>query len=233
VIISHKHEFVFTSPLKVGSSTAQATLLGSNLLGEGDYHSGCVENIADRKIFDIADSLPTDFFKDDNSDSAKLTAKARLTHATPSVLFDMGLLTEQQLNDYLFVSIVRNPIERYISAWLLDGGGTLEGLIFKIDNGLLPQAMSFSCPKDYFYHQDKRLNNIKILCTQTLDDSLPSFVRACGGSVVYPKRIKQSAYPEWAKRHYSQWLPLKQLKALYDLLADEIEFYHLVTGRDL
>lgn len=232
MIISHKHKLVFTRPMKVGSTSVQAMLLNSGILGDGDYHSGGVENCFDKGFTGM--KLP-ESLTEGKSSKELIQLKLKLVHATPTLLKELGLLTYKQLIDYTFISVLRNPIERFMSAWVMEviggyylGNSYLE-LLKMIDKNDLPYITLFSKPEDYFCYKGKQLPHVNILETATLTKDVYTVLEGCNTSVT-AVHAKKTNYPAWAKGHYTDYIPKAQLENLYGLLSTEIQFYEHITG---
>lgn len=220
MLISHKNKFVLTRPMKVGSTSAQFILITSGLLGAEDYHSGIVENIFDGGFFNT--QLP----------ETCTATKPELIHATPTKLQDLGLLSEEQVQTYTFINLIRNPVDRFMSAWLMEviGGfyiGDSKKLFFDmLETKDTPYMISTNSLKAYSYHKNKLLPNIKFINTKNLIPELGSF---CGKSLE-PVQLKESVKLPWMVGKYTNYLPKTALKALKTLLAEDIDFYETITG---
>ena len=204
--------------MKVGSSSTQAALIGA---GIADYHSGTVENCFDEG------------FQDTKLPDGISIPKLNLIHATPDFLHEKGLLTEEMLETYSFIGLIRNPIERFLSAWIMEviGGYFLGNSYLKFVKMLeekdLPYIFTHSCSKDYVSFEGKLLPNICYVNTKHLATELQVVLPEVSLTVPH---LKKSVKPTWAARHYKDFLSSKHLTLLKSLMQDEIIFYETITG---
>lgn len=238
MIISRTHRFIFTRPLKVGSSSAQAMFINSGILTDEDSYSGYRDSV----------DSPTTSFKNVPPLTCKDVRRVSpypipasllvdesgplplLGHVTPTEMVRLGLISQDELDTYTFVSIIRNPISRYLSAWFFDK--TLQGedkilseLCDDIYAGYIPHSFLGRGVQDYFTHEGKAIKNAVYLRTEALFEDINRFLEKFGYSVDQDHRLKANNKPEWACKHYSNYLPGKAIVTLHHILQSEIEFY--------
>lgn len=231
MIVSHKHKLVFTRPTKTGSSSAQVMLLESGIADkESDIHSGYIED--HKKDFLFLPKLPSKFLKS-KDDRGVFAEQLSVMHMTPSDLIRAELLSEDAVGDYMFISIVRNPIERYISGWLYEGGTDIDRLTLKIRKGNYPLSVMGPKTHEYFSHNGVRLKNMLALRQSHLNADLKKFITEAGCDISEQKRIKTANDNKFSPHNYTEWVPKKELNLLRGMLFEEIEFYKEITGDDV
>ena len=224
MIISHSHKFVYTRPMKVGSSSAQVMLDNSDLVLDTDVSLGSYDNAFDAG-FGITKNIS---LPEDRLGAVKL--KAELMHATPEILLNKGFINEEIVSNYLFISIIRNPIDRFLSAWVMEviGGydftGSRDKFFDMLDARDFPLMLSHASPNNYFKLADNLLPNIAVLKTKTLFDDL---VALFPDTKLIRQNLKQTKYPNWLSKTI---LDKKYLTIIKDYLAEEVIFYETNTG---
>ena len=239
MIISHKHKFVFSRPLKVGSSSSQAMLVESGILGDEDVYTGYrdsveapltpFQNCPDLTCAELRRLSPYPIPPLPVDESGPMPL---LGHLTPTEMLLLGLITEDVLETYTFVSILREPIDRYLSAWFFEKKlqsqlNSFEALREDIENSHYPCTFLGKTLKDYFTCKTLPLPNTHILHTETLTNDLTHFIRLYGGKVG-EKWLKAGRVNSWAKTPYRDWLPAPLIKKLKKMMQEDFEFYYQV-----
>lgn len=232
MIISHKYRFVFTFPTKVGSSSAQACIIESGILGVKDAHSSYRDSVL---------SIPKSGQNMDGITCADVRRVSKhnipkklgvdesgefplVRHATPEEMVLLGLLTEEQLRSYKVYTIFRDPIDRYISARSFGAiltGNTLNQEALKNTSGAVYPFLGKTL-KDFITYNGQRLKNLTVFDTSTLDGQLESLISSLGGEF-RPKKYKSEYRPVWATKNI---FTASELEAVSLILKDDIEVYN-------
>lgn len=223
MIICNSHKIIFSRPLKVGSTSVEHMIIKSGSLTNKDYHLGLVENAFAEGFCDVC--LP-DFYpkcKDHN-------IKMNLLHATPDQLYAKKLLVDKML-DYTFIGILRNPIERFLSAWVMEViGGFYDGesypkFIEMLEKKDLPYIFRKTSPLDHISFNGSLVKNYKLLRINHLAQDLSLLF-----DNIKPIHLKVSKKPSWMNKCYTKFIPKKLLIDLKYLLEKEINFYESFAG---
>ena len=226
MIISHSNKFVYTRPMKVGSTSIQHMLHNSNLVNELDISLGDTDNVFDETFLTTQNVVLPETKK------SAILHKLRLLHSTPEQLYYYNLLSNDILNTYTFIVPFRNPIERFMSAWVMEViGGYFHGDSFSkftsmLEIGEFPRTLDYATPKDYLYIDGVKLNKTYLIDTKSIKQDL---------SILFPntsfkyQHFKRTTYPTWYKDSYKN-LDKKYLNIIKSRMADEIIFYESQTG---
>lgn len=230
MIISHSNKFVYTRPMKVGSTSVQHMLHNSELVSDTDISTGCVDNVYDKGFLEVQGlSIP-------NTRMEAIDFKVNLIHSTPEELYSCGLITGIMLEEYTFISIIRNPIERFISAWVMEViggfyiGNSYEKFISMLEERDFPYMLAYDSPDMYFKFQGTLLPKTIVLQTKTL---LADLMQTFPGTDFTPQWFKKTKYPEWYSRDYRKFLSSKHLNIIKEFMATEVVFYEEVTGEKI
>jgi len=226
VIVSNKHKFIFSRSTKVGGKSAQAMILRSGMLGDGDFHCGEAYKMSEGSIDDM--TLPETFIK--TIDASYIKAGVILSHAKPDDLIANGIASKSEVSDYTFVTMIRNPIERYISAWVYEGGKDITILKSRIKNSNSPMSILFSKPEDHLMIDGVRAKRFCAIDCGDLENGVRAFIQGVGGEFNGSINIGSGNYPKEVKGHYSEFLTQGEISSLRKALSDEISFYTEVTG---
>lgn len=238
MIISHKHKFVFTRMTKTGSSSAQAMLVRSGILGGIDVYTGYRDSVSSTvshgdqtpifsldRIMDISPHTTCRIRKHLNHfQDTGLVANGMplIGHVTPTEMYRLGLLTEQMINDYTFVTIARNPVRRYLSAWFFDQHlsktqPTSAKLEKDINSNYMPWSLLNRTLEDYATFKGELIPNVLYLRTESLHRDISLFLR----SNIENVQFKAGLTKGWAKGFY-------QDERIKDLMQKEIDFYNKI-----
>ncbi len=249
MIISKKHKFIFVRVLKTGSTSAQAMLINSGILGPDDIYSGYQKNcrgkhskgqnipptitasqIRDISLYDIDRDSQINKQIRPNDDGTY----ALLGHLTPTEMVRLDLLkTEKELMQYKIIGTVRDPIDRFVSAWfiycdLVGMPKTIESLQTLFRKGQPTEDPVFSkSQKNYFEYEGKLLKNIEVIDYTLLNERLTEIVGRYGGEISEFESLESHHRPEWSKRvSYRQWLPPEIIAWLENVFSEDIKFYN-------
>lgn len=108
MIISHAHHFAFFRVPRTGSTTAEVVLRMAVAFGSGD----------------VLTRMPQRGLPARNMPAAHDVNGPPIygNHYTPLDAINFGLMTEQQLRDYDCFCFMRDPLERYVSAFIAGAG---------------------------------------------------------------------------------------------------------------
>lgn len=241
MIISHKHKLIFVRPSKTGSSSAQATIVNSGMLGPEDlytgWRNGVLETPTESKGFnnitcsDIRKvsphTIPKNLYVDESG------PYPLLGHLTPSEAVRLKVLTEEQLLEYKTISILRHPFERFLSAWFF--GRKLQDLpndIYSLEKQIQYNISEITNPYlgkwqiDYITYENKILPNAELIPYEHLNDSLKIIIENCGGTISKNQyRLKNQYRPDWSRPHYMNWLSLNSVNYVDDYITNDWLFY--------
>lgn len=226
MIISYSNKFVYTRPMKVGSTSVQHMIHNSNLVSESDTSLGDTDNVFE------AGFLKTRNLELPESRKDAILYKLKLLHSTPKQLLELGLITQSILETYTFISIIRNPVERFLSAWVMEiiggyfPGNSYDKFVSMLENAEFPKILDFPNPKDYLFLEDTKLPNILVLKTNSL---LPNLQTQFPEVTFTEQRLKKTTYPSWLQNSYKS-LDKRYLDIIKSRMADEIVFYESITG---
>jgi hypothetical protein len=248
MIISRKNKFIFVRVPKTGSTSAQATLINSGILGPDDIYSR-YRRTADGfppNSINIPVSINTKIIMEvspyDISKELHVLKKIPILggdgsngligHLTPTEIVRLGLISPQELRDYTVIGSMREPIDRLISIWFLynDIEGKLSSkqkLIKSIgQSDIYPITFLGKTQKNYFEYEGELLNNIKVLDFNNLNNDLRFIISKYGEKTADYHTFENQLRPHWSKEPYINWMPLKTIIKLNQLLKEDIEFYN-------
>jgi len=241
MIISHKHKLIFVRPSKTGSSSAQATIVNSGILGPDDLYTGWRNGVNETptqakgfKDITCADirkispyNIPKNLYVDESG------PYPLLGHLTPAEAVRLGVLTEQQLLDYKVISILRHPFERFLSAWFF--GRKLQDLpndIYSLEREIQYNISEIINPYlgkwqiDYITYENQLLPNAEIIPYKHLNESLKRIIESFGGSVPEVEyKLKKQYRPDWSRNPYMNWMNINYVKYVDDFIFDDWLLY--------
>lgn len=241
MIVSKKHGFVFSRVLKTGSTSAQAMFIDSQILGSDDIYSGYRNNVDDE---------PTPGQNIPSTISGKMIYKITpykipkeiyvkgdgrfplLGHSTPTEMVRLKFLSESDLKKFTTYGIVREPIDRFLSAWffycsLVQKPKTKEFLEETLRNKAeFPNTFLGKTQRNFFEYEGELLKNIHVIDFKNLNEELTKIIESYGGKVAEYKRLKSHHRPDWAKRTHHEWLSNDLIAKLQDLMKEDVEFYN-------
>ncbi len=240
MIISKKNGFVFSRILKTGSTSAQAMFMSSGILGDDDIYSGYRNSEADPKV--SGRNIPSEInekklreispYRIPKKIYVKDATGPLLGHVTPTEMVRLGLITEEELKKLTVIATVRDPIDRYISAWfflceLLQLPKTKEALIDNLKRKAeLPNTFLGKTQRNHFEYEGELLKNIEVIDYVNLNDKLDEIISRYGGSIPEYQSLRSSYRPSWSKEPYINWMPAEVIDTLQDLMKDDVEFYN-------
>ena len=244
MIVSKKHGFVFSRVLKTGSTSAQAMFIDSQILGSDDIYSGYRNNVDDE---------PTPGQNIPSTISGKMIYKITpykipkeiyvkgdgrfplLGHSTPTEMVRLKFLSESDLKKFTTYGIVREPIDRFLSAWffycsLVDVPKTKEALEASLRKKTeFPNTFLGKTQRNFFEYEGELLKNIHVIDFKNLNEELTKIIESYGGKINEYKKLKSHHRPDWAKQPYQEWLSSDLIAKLQDLMKVDVEFYNQYT----
>lgn len=153
-------------------------------------------------------------------------------HLTPTELVRLQLISEKDLFKYKLIGTVREPIDRLLSIWffycdLEKKPNTKKELLKSFDTELsYPLTLLGKTQKNYFEYEGKLLNNIEVMDFDNLNNNLRLIAAKYGGKTFDFYTYENQLRPDWSKEPYINWMPLKTIIKLNQLLKEDIEFYN-------
>jgi hypothetical protein len=252
MIISHKHKFIFVQPAKTGGSSVKRALCEADVFGNDDIFS--VPPVDLKVPSTKSDILFTGKYENIKRNSMGQLylgdgTKHRLssmyehsvgfvdfTHLTPAGLVEIGLISEDILQDYVIVTTLRDPVDKFISSWFYTQVRdkkdiSLQILCNHINNISSKQGCKVcNYPiREYYIYKGEYLPKIKLLKTDTLFKDVAKFIKEIKGKS--PKKeykLKAGFEPDWAIGSSKTWMPNDELNKLKSFLRDEIQFYNTI-----
>lgn len=238
MIVSYENNFVFVRVLKVGSTSCQAMLVDSGILGEADIYTGYRNDVNDVPV--SGKNLPSLTVEQVRGVSPYAIPKDILVenqlfpllgHLTPTEMVRLGIISETQLQNMTLVGVIREPIQRFISAWFFSCylekvPNNREALINKLETSCEVHTFLGKTQKNFFEYEGELVKNRLVWETKSLNESISHFVAENNGDISKFVSYKSQYRPDWSKRPCSEWLPKRLIDKLEDYLEDDIIFYN-------
>lgn len=247
MIISHHHGFVVVFPPKVGSSSAHAAIVESGILDPSidewyGYRNAVTDTLTpcrNMRAVTAADvrrvsphAIPANIGVPLEDETIPL-----VRHIAPTEMLRLGLVTQSMIHNYVWVSFTRDPVDRYVSAWVF--GQHLAGLIPERDRLLaklqrldpLPYPFLGRTLRDYVMCEGRRIPHVRVIDQGALDEGLAEFLAQYGASApVTVPRFKGDYRPDELRAPFD-WIPPHLLAKLEMLMADDIAFHEAERAR--
>lgn len=173
---------------------------------------------------------------DINSQAGILSLLARQMprHATPQEIINMGMLRENEMGDYDWYTIVRDPIDRAMSTCFFDASihlkrePVLQDVVDWIDEqdpDTSIKVYMMRTTRDYVEYKGQKL--CKVIKYNDFHKEMGKLINYYGGVVpdTFPS-FKSYCRPSWSKEPVEEWLPQTSLDKLRLVLKDDIEHYN-------
>jgi len=229
MFISHQHKIAYFSVPRVGSNSAQYVLENSQLPTRDD---DVITNL------DEIESLEMNEDTLSRRDSLA-TRTLNEYHMTPTQAIDQGLITLEELREYTSFAFVRDPLERWVSRFMLAKsfglweGDNIDTMTLAIRHGLFngrtDLALDFKWNyRDYFYHNDELILTPYKL--ESMDTVLSTVVGNAGGfaETDVPQIQLGDPTPEYLKLPIATWMAEDCIDLLRSYYASDIEFYESI-----
>lgn len=213
MIISHRQKFAFFRPPKNGTTTATFFLRICGAFDEHDTLSGM---------------RPQGMAPSANLDQDEYVAEA---HYTPKQAIDAGLITLDQLREYRSVAVLRNPVNRTLSALIHQSGRFCDpsyiSLIVNNYEGDFSRLLEMR-QSDWFYVDGELV--LEPLLMDNYESHLREIINHVGG-VDFPvlptmnERSKTRGYFTM-----EQWLTPEFLDFVHTNYADDISLYNTIKA---
>lgn len=155
-----------------------------------------------------------------------------LKNLTLQEIINCGIISIEELQSYQVYGFIRDPIERYISAFFFERYSMglpatkqdLIGAVYALDHSYgpisfinRPYSLFFECQgkrygqpldyRDYKYHMKRIIESYG----GTFPESMPN--------------LKGDIRPEWSRQPYKNWIPKDCLDTLGTILGEDIKYY--------
>lgn len=159
-------------------------------------------------------------------------------HMSPTEAINRGFVTADELREYNSFAFVRDPLERWVSRFMLAKsfglweGDNIDTMILAIRHGLMhgisDDKLSFKWDyKNYFYHNDEML--VTPYRVESVDEILTNVVTDAGGFPVSTPAIQLGeGTPPELKEPIESWLPSDCVDLLRIFYRSDIEFYESI-----
>ena len=248
MLISHKNKFIYSRATKTGSSSAQAALAEAGITGPEDVISGYKndpkegflgkpQNIPNWSLEDYLSfspyGVPEDF---QNQKLPNAGAHVFTGHLTPEEMVLSGLVTEDQLFSYEVFGFIREPVDRWFSAYFFESSlvgrnkDPMEDILERIENDNMYIQVFLDRPmSSWFTYQGEQVG--KAYDFKSIDKVLKDLIERKGGQFSGTPRLKSHYRPDGFKRPTAELLSSSHLKKLEEYLSDDIVFYqdHVLT----
>lgn len=161
-----------------------------------------------------------------------MIAASLVRHLTPTELVNAKMITEQELYDFEWYTVIREPFDRFLSAHFYDVSihntdNTVQGLIDHIDSidpatGYMLYMMKNT--RDWTEYNGETISNV--IKYENFKSDIQKFIHKYNGE--YPDelpRYKGYSRPEWSKQPVEEFLPQSSIDKLKLILKDDIEHY--------
>ena len=152
-----------------------------------------------------------------------------LAFLTPQEMVNAGLLTSEQREEFKFYCVIRDPIQRYLSAFFhtQHGAGvepTIEDMIKDIEETDVDYGFIRFMNRTY---KNTCTQGVDVLLYENFNDDMVKVIKGYGGNIELPlPREKGNYRPDWSREPVSSWLPESTLNRLNLILQKDIEFYN-------
>ncbi len=241
MIISKKNGFIFVRVLKTGSTSAHAMLINSGILGPNDIYSGYRNNVFDKPT--ASQNIPTSINGKQIREISPYDIPKEiyvkgdgtfpmLGHLAPTEMVGLGLITEEELMKYTLIGGIREPIERFLSAWffycdLVKKPKTKQAILSDFKKEIsMPNTFLGKSQKNYFEYNGKLLKNIRVIRQEDLNKELENVIHQYGGTISKFETLKNHHRPAWSRQPYKDWLPEDIQGKLQKLMKEDVVFYN-------
>jgi hypothetical protein len=244
MIISKKKKFVFVRVLKTGSTSAQAMITHSGIIKPADIVTGYRNDVNDEPTPDqnIPTNITADMIRNISPYPIPTSLPIKgdgifplLGHLTPTEMVKLKLLTKKQLESYTVIGVVRDPVDRFLSAGFFGMSlynqeptnyNVVTAIESRITNQELPMAFLGKTQRNFFEFNGELLSKIKVIDYAQLNTQISDFVGTYGGNISQTETLKNQYRPDWAKRPYTDWLPSKTITKIRNMMTDDVVFYN-------
>lgn len=152
-----------------------------------------------------------------------------LAFLTPEEIVNAGLLTPEQREEFKFYCVIRDPIQRYLSAFFHTQAGfgvepKIEDMEREIEEADVDYGIVRFMNRKY---ENVCTHGVDVLLYENFNDDIVKIIKGYGGDIELPlPREKGNYRPDWSREPVSKWMPESTLNKLNLILAKDIEFYN-------